>query len=653
MAELLEIAAHGVTAILATWIGLLVITRARRARGAGVFALLCSLLAIWSTAILVQRLTADPTGRTASAVNLVEVAAAWLLPAATVHIALAIAFEGRWSRLSWIVLATAYAIGFLGIAQAVVAPHLPIGFEPPHWEPMGVDGGLVAWVSALARLAVWLAGVLYLIRALRTARHDRVRHRQLLVALVTVGLGVVGGMLRILPPEVGGDRWIGVSLVALATVFATYAVLAQHIFLAPDVTRRAVVQSVAGGIVIVGYVVMVGLVDGYVTRALAVDIPLVMALALVGTVALFEPVAGWARGRLADDQEDRDQQRLLAALGADPVLGQRPDLALAPVLERLTRTFDLTGAVIESRDGRTVAAAGSAGVGDAPTLRLPLVASDATHGAVTFVGSSARGSFRQSELRALRLAASYLAASLRLAERQEEQASALGVLASERQAVLAEGERLTSALARAGRGDKGLHVFALGPLRVERDGEPIRRWGGPKAGSRQAEAIFAVLFDRGERGATKDEILEIVWPETDLSRADVAFHRTMLGLRSTLEGRRTGRNAAVSYSNDRYRLDLRAVTWSDVAEVERLLEQARGADERTAIRALEQVRTLHRGDYMDDVPYFGDSAMVEERRDSLRRQLRAVLHELADRYEARGDRMTADAYRRAPNLPTP
>ena len=54
----------------------------------------------------------------------------------------------------------------------------------------------------------------------------------------------------------------------------------------------------------------------------------------------------------------------------------------------------------------------------------------------------------------------------------------------------------------------GMHVFALGPLRAERDGEPVRQWGGEKAGTRQAEARFAFLFDRGERGGSKENRLQ-------------------------------------------------------------------------------------------------------------------------------------------------
>ncbi len=50
-------------------------------------------------------------------------------------------------------------------------------------------------------------------------------------------------------------------------------------------------------------------------------------------------------------------------------------------------------------------------------------------------------------------------------------------------------------------------------MKAERDGRTIAHWGGDKAGSRQAQAVFALLFDRGERGVGKDEATEMLWPD--------------------------------------------------------------------------------------------------------------------------------------------
>ena len=178
----------------------------------------------------------------------------------------------------------------------------------------------------------------------------------------------------------------------------------------------------------------------------------------------------------------------------------------------------------------------------------------------------------------------------------------------------------------------------------------MRRWGGEKAGSRQAEGIFAFLLDRGERGASKDEIVELIWPDVDLDRADVAFHRTMLGLRSMLQPGRRGRGApaAITFHNDRYRLDPAMVGWSDVAEYERLIGDAGRATGADGLRMLEEARALYRGDYLDDCPYYGDSADVEDRRVALRRRHIDLLVELGHRYATRGDRPAAAAcYREA------
>ena len=188
--QLLEIAAHVVTAILATWLGLLVATRAGGARGSRVFGFLCALLVLWSVAIVVQRTTSADASIVAG-VNLLEDVGAWLLPPATVHIALVIAFEGRYSRAALGVLGLAYALGVAGIVQAAIDPSYPIAFDEPNWEPFGIDGHAVAWLFAGPRALVFGAAVAYLVVGLAESGEDRGRRRQLLVTLGTGAFGVV------------------------------------------------------------------------------------------------------------------------------------------------------------------------------------------------------------------------------------------------------------------------------------------------------------------------------------------------------------------------------------------------------------------------------------------------------------------------------
>ena len=584
------------------------------------------------------------------AINLVEDAAAYLLPAATLHIALGVAIEGRRSALATVLLVAGYLVGGLGILQAALDPTHPIGFVPPAYSLPGLSASATAWGFALARFVIFGSGIVYLVGGLRAAGEDRARRRQLVFALATMVLGVIGGMARILPEEFGGPRFVGVSLVAAAMVLATYAVLSQHMFVAADVAGRALRWSVFAGLGIVVYVGALVLLETAAAEVLAIDFPLVTTLAVVVTLALFDPIAERVRQATAGTPREVDHARLLVALGKDAMLAQDPEQALEPALARLVRTFELVGAELVDEHGEPRARVGSVDSADPLAVRMELRDGSVEHGAAIFGRKRSGLSFTPPERDALSLAAGYLGSSIRLAERHHEQATALAELRAERAEVQSRGSALSDALADASSPPPGLHVYALGSLRAELDGEPVRRWGGEKAGSRQAEALFAFLFDRGDRGASKDEMVELVWPDVDLDRADVAFHRTMLGLRSILKPGRRARGSAgpIGFHNDRYRLDPSVVAWSDVGEFDRLLADAARGDPADALNALERARALYRGDFLDDCPFYGDSAEVEDRRTDLRRRYVDVLVELAARYAERGDRTAAaNSYRRA------
>jgi DNA-binding SARP family transcriptional activator len=648
MADLLEIFAHGITAILATWLGLLVLTRASRSPGAPIFSLLCLLLVTWSMAIIVQRL-GDPTLLTP--VNLVEDTAAFLLPPVTAHLAISVAFEGRRSGLATAVLVVGYSVAALAILQAAVDPAHEIGFGPDSFAPLGLPAAGVAWTFAALRLGVWAAGIAFLAAGLRQFGIDEARRRQLQFAIATIALGVLGAMARIVPPELGGPRWVGVSLITAAIVMATYAIVAQNLFLSAEVAGRAVRWSLFGGLAVAAYVAVLVALDRAAATALGIDLPIVTALAIVVTLALFEPISDWVRRRTAGLGEGLDRARLVQALGGDPLVSQSPAGAIGPALARMVRTFDLTGAEAVDPNGAVRAVAGSPVRDDPQAVRLPMAGAEGEPGGHAVFGPKRNGTrFTSSDLQAIELAVDYLASSLRLAVRQDEQVTLIAGLREERSRVESRGTALRDALDDAATTPTGLEVHALGSLRAGRDGEPIRRWGGEKAGSRQAEGIFAFLFDRGERGASKDEIVELVWPDVDLDRADVAFHRTMLGLRSMLQPGRRGRGTptAIAFHNDRYRLDAGVVAWSDVVEYERLIADAGRATGAEGLRMLEEARALYRGDYLDDCPYYGDSADVEDRRSTLRSRQVDLLVELGHRYADRGDRPAAAAcYREA------
>jgi DNA-binding SARP family transcriptional activator len=642
----LEVGAHGLTAILATWLGLLVMTRARGAPGAPVFAFLSLLLVIWSVAIIGQRLGSNADMH--PVLNIFEDLGAFLLPATTAHLGISVALEGRPSRAATAILGAAYGIGLAAWVQTVMDPDHPILPTPPHFEPLGVPGEILGWGFILVRAGVFAAGIGWLTVALRRAGDDVPRQRQLKVTLLTLALGISGGMARILPEGIGGPAWVGVSLVAAAAVMAVYAVLAQRLFAGAELTARAFRMSLLLGLGIATYVGLLVALDRAVASLIGIELPIVIALSMVVTIALFDPIADAARGFLAGEGTDEiGHVRMLRALGGDPVTDRPYEDILAPALSRLVRTFDLTGAALVDAGGRHTLVQGDLDATAGTHARLPLETVD---GHAAFGPKRSGLPLRPSELDLLRLATSYVDAAMQLGDRKGEQASALAELSRQGRAVQAREAVLSEALAVHDNPRRGLHVFALGPLRAELDGESVRRWGGAKAGSRQAEAVFAFLFDRGERGAAKDEIVEMIWPDTDLERADMAFHRTMLGLRSVLAPTRGRRHAEtpIAFGNDRYRLSPDVVAWSDVAEFEGLLEEARRGAPDMRVGLLEAARALYRSELLDDCPFYGDSVYVEERREELRERYVDLLVDLGQIYAERGDRASAaDALRRA------
>ena len=307
------------------------------------------------------------------------------------------------------------------------------------------------------------------------------------------------------------------------------------------------------------------------------------------------------------------------------------------------RVLDVTGLTVTGPDGSLIASEGSPPASGA-VVSMPLRDGGELVGEMRVGETATGGPMDTRDQRLLDLSASYIASALRTGRREDEQATQLAHLAEARAAVDAHAEALHSALVRRSDAAPDLRVFALGPLRMERGGTRIEHWGGDKAGSRQAQGLFAFLYDRGERGVAKDEVLELIWPDVDLERADLAFHRTMAGLRATLDpDKRRGGGAAIRFGNDRYRLDGSVVAWSDVDAFLAALDEAAAADGPARTRLLEEARRLCRGEYLDDCPYYGDSVFVEERRVLLRSRFVDLLVALGEAYEASADRMSAAA----------
>lgn len=214
--EQLEIVAQGMTAVLATWLGLTVAVRAPRQPGSRAFTFLALLLVTWSVSVVIQRLTADPVLE--RPLNGVEVAAAFLLPPAVLHVAMAITAEARRSSLRLAMLAAFYAVSGALAAISVINPALEPRVGTPHMELPGVPGEAIGWAWIGVRLLIFAAALVWIASAIGASGPDVARRRQLQVTFATVFVGVAGATARIVPPISDTDPWIGVSLITVAIV---------------------------------------------------------------------------------------------------------------------------------------------------------------------------------------------------------------------------------------------------------------------------------------------------------------------------------------------------------------------------------------------------------------------------------------------------
>lgn len=674
-------------AVLACWLGLSLLVRAPRDRPAQAFAWLCLHLTLYGLTIFLPNLS-----RSAEARHLMEIVQAVetvLLPPVFFHFILILVGDGRpplWQRAAMVffylvgLAMTGYVLFGTMRATASGALRFPAVLTAP-------------WLAQ--RSLPLLAALLLMFLSYRRAVDDDLERRRRAWFALSAVVGVIGALWAALGRDLSFTPAPGHTLMDAALALLAYAVLAYRSLLPARVLQRTFYRSLLGGLLTALYIGLLLVVEPLASQMLQprIQFPIFTIFTLVALIAVFGPVRDWA-GALIDRRffhSEFDYAHLLRELSDD--WNQRGDLPgqLQAALTAICRSLGLRGGLVAVQEGtgpQLLATYGSqrpdeallrevrpldapqTHYGDwapwpAARLLLPLVRGDTTYGLLALGEKRSGEPFREAERALLRLLADYLARTIRLIRAQQEEELTLAALAAQSRQLQADQELLEIQAAEAMRSaaqpepapaesNAGLRVFALGPLRVARDGQPIERWGGDKAGTYQAEALFAFLFDRRGRGLTKDEAEEVIWPDLDLDKADTAFHRTIAALRRTLEPglRRGNESRLITYHHERYWFEPAIVAWCDAdvfaAATERGHTLLRQGDLEGARTALAQALELYRGDYMDDCPFFGDSTHVEQRRVELRDQRIDALLALGLCYERLGQAgEAATCYRRA------
>jgi DNA-binding SARP family transcriptional activator len=171
-------------------------------------------------------------------------------------------------------------------------------------------------------------------------------------------------------------------------------------------------------------------------------------------------------------------------------------------------------------------------------------------------------------------------------------------------------------------------VRLLGPMQITTESGELR--SGLRASARELLAYYLVHPD----GATLEQAVEAMWPDTELGRERERFWTALGNLRSTLrKAAGAAQLKAIQRDGTRYRVDP-AVFAVDLWRFQQALAATRRAQLDPAVAAaLAEVGEAYGGVLLDGAPY----AWVEAPREDIRRRAVDALARLAQLRQAAGD----------------
>jgi len=175
-----------------------------------------------------------------------------------------------------------------------------------------------------------------------------------------------------------------------------------------------------------------------------------------------------------------------------------------------------------------------------------------------------------------------------------------------------------------------VQVFVLGGFKVVVRSQVLPEHAWRRKTARQ---LFKILLSRPNRRMTRDEVIELLWPESDPEAASSNLRSTLFALRRALEPSTEPASIAVIFS-DRDGVWLRpdVELWVDADAFEHTVDQAwRSAD---PLPLLEQAGSLYAGHYLPEDLY---EDWATERREALKHRWAEVQIRLAHELERRGD----------------
>jgi DNA-binding SARP family transcriptional activator len=175
-----------------------------------------------------------------------------------------------------------------------------------------------------------------------------------------------------------------------------------------------------------------------------------------------------------------------------------------------------------------------------------------------------------------------------------------------------------------------VQVFTLGGFRVLVGGRVVEDSAWRRKAARQ---LFKVLLSRPGRRITRDEVVELFWPESDPDAASSNLRSTIYAMRRALQSQGQAAGLDVVFGDhDSVWLRPDLALWSDADAFEHLVADAwRSAN---PLPLLEEASRLYAGDYLPDDLY---ESWAAERREALKRTWTDLQFGLARAAEHRSD----------------
>lgn len=186
-----------------------------------------------------------------------------------------------------------------------------------------------------------------------------------------------------------------------------------------------------------------------------------------------------------------------------------------------------------------------------------------------------------------------------------------------------------------------LAVSLLGPFHVQLGGEPVTDFRYD-----HVRALLAYLAVEAGRPHRREELAGLLWPERPDQAALENLRHALHHLQKAL-GNSGTQPPFLAVSRDSMQLDPRSDHELDIARFRELVSAQGGAAGR--LERLEQASALYRGPFLQGFSLENSYALEEwllGQREQLDRQMSAVLHELAQSCEGRGEFERAESYAR-------